>query len=123
MYGIAKWDIRVQKIKAKDKLEDVKIGDKINKILDPSLNTSWYFLYLKSPTSEQEMVRNALIFIQLSFFTYLSRSIVLHTTYSWNIKWQKCAGMGLSGFIFKKINENENIKTKKNPGSCLGVSC
>ena len=34
-------------------------------------------MYLKSPTSEQEMVRNALIFIQLSFFTYLSRSIVL----------------------------------------------
>ena len=23
----------------------------------------------------------------------------------------------------KKINENENIKTKKNPGSCLGVAC
>ena len=30
----------------------------------------------------------------------------LHTTYSWNIKWQKCAGIGLNGFIFKKINEN-----------------
>ena len=30
----------------------------------------------------------------------------VHTTYSWNIKWQKCAGMGLIGFIFKKINEN-----------------
>ena len=29
-----------------------------------------------------------------------------HTTYSWNIKWQKCAGMGVNGFIFKKINEN-----------------
>ena len=25
-----------------------------------------------------------------------------HTTYSWNIKWKKCAGMGLNGFIFKK---------------------
>ena len=25
--------------------------------------------------------------------------------------------MGLNGFIFKKINENENIKTKKNPES------
>ena len=36
-----------------------------------------------------------------------------HTTYSWNIKRQKCAGMGLNGFIFKKINENENIKMKK----------
>ena len=31
---------------------------------------------------------------------------ILHTTYSWNIKWQKCAGMGLNGFIFKKVNEN-----------------
>jgi hypothetical protein len=30
-----------------------------------------------------------------------------HTTYSWHIKWQKCAGMGLNGFIFKKINENK----------------
>ena len=29
-----------------------------------------------------------------------------HTTYSWNIKWQKCEGMGLNDFIFKKINEN-----------------
>ena len=105
MYGIAKWDIRYKKIKDKDTIQDVKIVDKINKILDPSLNTSWYFLYLKSPTSEQEMVRNALIFIQLSFFTYLSRSIVLHTTYNWNIKGQKCAGMGLSDFILKKNNE------------------
>ena len=29
-----------------------------------------------------------------------------NSTYSWNIKWQKCARMGLNGFIFKKINEN-----------------
>ena len=29
---------------------------------------------------------------------------ILHTTYSWNIKWQKCVGMSLNGFIFKKIN-------------------
>ena len=27
---------------------------------------------------------------------------MLHTTYSLNIKWQKCAGMDLNGFIFKK---------------------
>ena len=27
--------------------------------------------------------------------------------------------MGLNGFIFEKINENENIKAKKNPGSRL----
>ena len=36
-----------------------------------------------------------------------------HTTYSWNIKWQKCAPMGLNGFIFKKINKNKNIKMIK----------
>ena len=35
----------------------------------------------------------------------------LHTTYSWNIKWQKCAGIGLNGFILEKINEN--VKEKK----------
>ena len=46
-----------------------------------------------------------------AFYTAKSRQ-GLHTTYSWNIKWQKCAGMGLNGFIFKEINEN--IKTKKN---------
>ena len=33
-----------------------------------------------------------------------------HTTYSWNISWQKCEGMGLNGFIFKQLNENYNIK-------------
>ena len=27
---------------------------------------------------------------------------ILHTTYSWNIKWQKCTGMGFNGFVFKK---------------------
>jgi hypothetical protein len=32
--------------------------------------------------------------------------------------------MGLNGFIFKNINENENIKAKKkNPGSRLEVAC
>ena len=36
-----------------------------------------------------------------------------HTTYSWNIKWQKCVGMGLNGFYIQKVNENENIKEKK----------
>ena len=36
-----------------------------------------------------------------------------HTTYSWNLKWQKWAGMGLNGFILKKINGNQNIIEKK----------
>ena len=49
-----------------------------------------------------------------------------HTTYGWNIKYQKCAGMGLNGFTLKKINENENMKIwkwKKNPASRLEVAC
>ena len=29
-----------------------------------------------------------------------------HSAYRKNIKCQKCAGMGLNGFILKKINEN-----------------
>ena len=47
-----------------------------------------------------------------------------HTTYSWNIKWQKCEGMGLNGFIFKKRNEIKVLKqNKKNPGNRLEVAC
>ena len=36
----------------------------------------------------------------------------IHTAYNWNIKCQTCAGMGLNGFIFKKIIKNyaENMK-------------
>ena len=49
----------------------------------------------------------------------------LHTTYSWNIKWQKCAGIGLNGFILKK-NWNEMkikiLKRKIIPESCLKVN-
>ena len=33
-------------------------------------------------------------------------NIATHTTYSWYIKWLKCARMGLNGFIFKKIKLN-----------------
>ena len=36
-----------------------------------------------------------------------------HTTHSLNIKWQKCAGMGLNGFIFKKIDKNWRVRMKK----------
>ena len=38
-------------------------------------------------------------------------------------KCQKCAGMGLKGFISKKINENWNIRKKKNPWSRLSLDC
>jgi hypothetical protein len=34
-----------------------------------------------------------------------------------------CAGMGLNGFIFRKIIKNKNIREKKNPGSRLGFAC
>ena len=47
---------------------------------------------------------------------------IAHPTYSKNIKCQKCGGMGLNGFMFKKINGNENIKAKKNPRSRLGFA-
>ena len=40
-------------------------------------------------------------------------AVCTHTTYIWNIKWQECVGMGLNSFIFKKINKNWSIKTKK----------
>ena len=43
----------------------------------------------------------------------LPPNISAHSAYSWNIKWQKCARMGVTGFILKKINKNENIKMKK----------
>ena len=34
----------------------------------------------------------------------------------------KCGGKSRNGFIFQKIKENQNIKTKKNLGSRLGVN-
>ena len=56
---------------------------------------------------------------------YISSDVLKgeHPTYSKNIKCQKYKGMALNGFIFKKINENENSKTKKNPGSRIEVAC
>ena len=46
---------------------------------------------------------------------------ILHTTYSWNIKWQKCAGMGLNNLCLKKMKTK--ILKQKNPGSRLEVAC
>ena len=40
-----------------------------------------------------------------------------HPTYN---KCQKCAGMGLNGFIFEKTNKIKILKRRKNPGSRLG---
>ena len=48
---------------------------------------------------------------------------MIHSAYRQNNNIEKCAGIGLNGLILKKINENENIKMKKNPGSSLEVAC
>ena len=58
------------------------------------------------------MVYGFLISTNVLFWHFEAKAI--HPTYSSNIK---CAGMGLNGFIFRKINENENIKEKKNLGA------
>ena len=37
---------------------------------------------------------------------------------------EKCAGIGLNGFIFKKVNKKYYInEKKKDPGSRLGFVC
>ena len=41
--------------------------------------------------------------------------LISHTAYSWNNKCQKCAEMGLNGFIFKKINKKEREKKSWEP--------
>ena len=46
-----------------------------------------------------------------------------HTTYRKNNNHEKCAGIGLNGFISKNINEKYYIKVKKEPGSRLEVAC
>ena len=67
---------------------------------------SAYFLPLNEPIAG--------MYFDWNFYSVLHKMKVrkirkttmgVHTTYSWNIKWQKCAGMSLNGFIFKKINE------------------
>ena len=45
-----------------------------------------------------------------------------HTTYCWNIKWQKCARMGLNGFHIKCIIGTHCSKKNQNPGSPLGAT-
>ena len=43
--------------------------------------------------------------------------IWLHTTYSWYIKWQKCARMGLNGFQIRWIFGKQDNWKNENPGS------
>ena len=94
--------------------------------LEKSSSTNWVFA---GYTGSKNQVRNRLNiqFIELDFSKLIfpksstdqqrervdSRGEPRHTTYSWNIKWQKCSGMGLNGFIFKKINYNYSTKTEK----------
>ena len=69
----------------------------------------YIFCCLTRPAGEIIFIGKLLFFKGCQLSTYLRTTNAkwgLHTTYSWNIKWQKCAGMGLNGFIFKKINEN-----------------
>ena len=40
-----------------------------------------------------------------------------HAAYSYNNKCKKCAGMGLNGFIFEKININCAENMKKSVGA------
>ena len=60
-----------------------------------------------------------MIMYNLQMFTLQPR----HTTYRKNIKNEKCAGIGLNGFIFQKINKKYCINEKKDPGSSLGFAC
>ena len=86
----------------------------------PAWTTAIYILYThiriwKTDTFDPHIVP---IFISCSlchkgtFFQNLWKKLEkrglndMHSTYSWNIKWQKCARMDLNGFIFKKINKN-----------------
>ena len=59
-------------------------------------------------------------------FTILRNIVILllHTTYSWNIKWQKCAGMGLNGFTFKNLFKYKILGARRSysQGNLLRIS-
>ena len=62
---------------------------------------------LYNSTSEKKSLPEFKILTKTLLLVHLFEHVhIAHTTYSWNIKWKKCASMGLNGFIFKKINEN-----------------
>ena len=46
----------------------------------------------------------------------LVKIISLHSSYKQNNNPEKCAGMGLNGFISKKLNKDYYVNEKKNPG-------
>ena len=48
---------------------------------------------------------------------------VYHTTYSWNIKWQKWAGIYGLWVLNETIQKKTSWKYEKNRGSRLEVTC
>ena len=46
----------------------------------------------------------------------------LHTTYSWYIKWQKCAHMGLNDFHIKWMIGTQCNWKNQNPGGRFGAT-
>ena len=48
--------------------------------------------------------------------------VYIHTTYSWNIKWQKCARMGLNWFHIREIFGTQDNWKNENPGSRFGAT-
>ena len=61
---------------------------------------SWQFFF-KSVMTDRNMEARYFLKRVLKFW-----SLKNFASHSWNIKWQKCAGMGLNCFIFEKISEN-----------------
>ena len=48
--------------------------------------------------------------------------LAIHSTYFWNIKWKKCACMGLNGFHIKWIIGTHRNWKNQNSGSRFGAA-
>ena len=57
---------------------------------------------------------------KMNEFEYKTVAERSHTTYRKNINLEKCAGLGLNGFIPKKINTK---KREEDPASSYDVAC
>ena len=95
---------------------EIKMASFLHELMLYDCSNLSFFVNLASQTSHLKSFITSwcLVSIQVSFSwkigitnitleIFRSWSVAMHTTYSWNIKWQKCAGMGLNGFIYKKI--------------------
>ena len=68
-------------------------------------STDFQFFYLLGVTQSYLMqIKIQKDTDQKNSFAMPVKNLIALTTYSWNIKWQKCTGMGHNGFIFKKVN-------------------